>query len=695
MMCGAATATSRDAEAFRHRYECLDIVLGFLDLRVAHLRVQSAQVPAVCRLLGTALHLGPTELGALALAGHFHHVGLLGVPDRLLEKEGGLTHEEKALVDQHSDLGASLTAKLFPALKVVADAIRWHHERPDGKGPHGLRGEQIPVLASCIGLADALESMANGRPHRPAMPLPEILDELQRNRGTQFAPQVVDAFRRCAEGAYRAALAPAHAPTQEDGTARAPAARTDQSETGPQAAKSPPSQPEGLGAAGQSHPSGAVDIRPWRPTQADESMRALQELTPLITGEELGELIQAQLELKALAPAVQEVVSLTANPHCGVDDVAKAVAADAAISVRLLRLANSCVYARGRPVDSVKMAVQRIGMKEVRNLVIALDVVQHYEGLSSNQLDIRMFWEHSFASGLVASALARGREFANADLYFLWGVMHDTGRLALLAQAPQVYARVLDQASELSLPVELVEKKLLTSDHSSVAKQVLDGWRFPTGLITPVANHHARIAALRNLAPGDLDSVSAVAFADRIAHFALLGNSGNDTLYPLDELVELLHLEPETVTKLAHYAVSETRDVRIAWMAKGNAQDWSDFASTLAKRFPRPVRALCVGEQPSATVYQVLFDRLADPVETGPPNLGVICLRHSNKQEAVLKRYETAEREAGVPSLPLIVMCQDRKLNMPSARLKSRSPIILYPPIRISTLMEAIGDSLR
>ncbi|HUU99017.1 MAG TPA: HDOD domain-containing protein [Phycisphaerae bacterium] len=687
--------TSRDAEAFRHRYESLDMVLGLLGLRVAYLRVQSAQIPAVCRLLGPALHLSPPELGALALAARFHHVGLLAISDSLLEKEGQLTREEKALVDRHSDLGASLTAKLFPALGGVVDAIRWHHERPDGKGPHGLRGEQIPVLASCIGLADALESMANGRPHRPSMSLAEILDELQRNRGTQFAPQVVDAFRRCAEGAYRAALAPAHAPTQEDGTARARAARTDESGTGPQAAKSPPSQPEGLRAAPQSHPSGAVDIRPWRATQADESMRALQELTPLITGAELSELIQAQLELKALAPAVQEVVSLTVNPRCSLDDVAKAVAADPGISVRLLRLANSCVYARGRPVDSVKMAVQRIGMKEVQNLVMTLDVVQQYGELSSSQLDIRMFWEHSFACGVVASALAREREFANADLYFLWGVLHDVGRLVLLAHAPEAYARVLDQASELSLPVEVVENKLLTTDHGSVAKQVLEAWRFPTAFIAPPANHHARIATLRDFARADLESVSAVALADRIAHFALLGNSGNDTIYPLEELLELLHLKPETVTKLAHYAVNGTRDVRIAWMAKGNIQDWPDFAGALARRFPNPVRALCVGDQPSTTAYQVLFDRLSDPVETGPPNLGVICLRHSNEQEAVLNRYETAEREAGVPSLPLIVMCQDRKLNMPSARLKSRSPIILYPPVRISTLMEAIEDSLR
>jgi HD-GYP domain-containing protein (c-di-GMP phosphodiesterase class II) len=123
-----------------------------------------------------------------------HDVGKIAIPDAVLHKAGPLLPEEWAVVQQHADLGARLLDGVdqWRSAQVV---VRHHHERWDGGGyPHGLRGAQIPVGARIVAVADAVDVMVNGRPYAPARPLEQAVEELRRNRGSQFDPEVVDAF---------------------------------------------------------------------------------------------------------------------------------------------------------------------------------------------------------------------------------------------------------------------------------------------------------------------------------------------------------------------------------------------------------------------------------------------------------------------------------------------------------------------
>ncbi len=143
-----------------------------------------------------ARHMGCTEeeLDVIDMASRLHDIGKIGVPDHVLLKPGKLTQKEYEVIKIHSVLGAKIVGKLGLWDQETA-IIRHHHERIDGKGyPDGLRGEEIPKLARIIAVADSYDAMASDRSYRHRMKKEKIIDNIARNTGTQFDPEVVDVF---------------------------------------------------------------------------------------------------------------------------------------------------------------------------------------------------------------------------------------------------------------------------------------------------------------------------------------------------------------------------------------------------------------------------------------------------------------------------------------------------------------------
>ena len=150
-------------------------------------------VAAHATRLGRELGFAATALASLRLAALLHDVGKLVVPDRILAKPGALDPEEWAQVRCHPSVGARmLEAEGF---EEVAGWVRAHHERPDGLGyPDGLSGDEIPIQARILAVADAYDAMVTERPYSPAMSSEEAREELRRGAGTQFDAEVVSAF---------------------------------------------------------------------------------------------------------------------------------------------------------------------------------------------------------------------------------------------------------------------------------------------------------------------------------------------------------------------------------------------------------------------------------------------------------------------------------------------------------------------
>ncbi len=128
-----------------------------------------------------------------------HDIGKIEIPDTILNKRGGLDPEEMAIMRRHPEAGARII-KPVKFLKDVADMVRYHQERYDGKGyPKGLRGEEIPLVARIISVADAFDAITSDRPYRKARSVAEAMEEIKKHAGSQFDPAVVEALCQALE----------------------------------------------------------------------------------------------------------------------------------------------------------------------------------------------------------------------------------------------------------------------------------------------------------------------------------------------------------------------------------------------------------------------------------------------------------------------------------------------------------------
>lgn len=144
--------------------------------------------------IGEGLGLSTEQMTALEMAAYLHDIGKIGVREEILQKPGRLTESEMGQMRHHPLIGANILRPVaFPW--PVAPVVRHHHEHWDGRGyPAGLKGEEIPLLARILSVADAYEAMISDRPYRKGRTHNDALGELQRCSGTQFDPRVVEAF---------------------------------------------------------------------------------------------------------------------------------------------------------------------------------------------------------------------------------------------------------------------------------------------------------------------------------------------------------------------------------------------------------------------------------------------------------------------------------------------------------------------
>jgi HD-GYP domain-containing protein (c-di-GMP phosphodiesterase class II) len=161
----------------------------------------SVRVSRVVRALAEDLGMGGEALDYIELAGLLYDVGMMVVPDALAEKRGPLTPEEFGLVQRHVDAGARLLQQ-FGVLSPVSLGVRHHHERWDGRGyPGHLTGDDIPLLARMISMADGFDAMTSVRPYRPAMPQDAALEAVTEGAGKQWDPGLVSSLRRAVDRA--------------------------------------------------------------------------------------------------------------------------------------------------------------------------------------------------------------------------------------------------------------------------------------------------------------------------------------------------------------------------------------------------------------------------------------------------------------------------------------------------------------
>ena len=181
-------------------FSMLDALVTAVDNKDRYTRRHSEDVMTCSLTIARELGMDEAALQTVAVAALLHDVGKIGVPDAILRKPGRLTVEEFEAVKQHPTMGATMVAAVS-GLEGTLDAVRHHHERWDGGGyPAGMRGEETPLMARLMAVADAFSAMTTDRPYRQGMASDKALSLLDAGAGSQWDPACVRAFRRTQDG---------------------------------------------------------------------------------------------------------------------------------------------------------------------------------------------------------------------------------------------------------------------------------------------------------------------------------------------------------------------------------------------------------------------------------------------------------------------------------------------------------------
>jgi len=168
-----------------------------LDSRDAYTLHHSENVAKYSVEIARRMKLSKEVCDVIHIGGLLHDIGKIGIPEHILSKPGKLTDEEYQIIKGHPTIGYEMIKHVQSYRENgILDIVLYHHERFDGKGyPTGISGKQIPLVARIVAVADAYDAMVSKRIYRDKLPLEYVLNEICKNKGTQFDPEVVDAFQ--------------------------------------------------------------------------------------------------------------------------------------------------------------------------------------------------------------------------------------------------------------------------------------------------------------------------------------------------------------------------------------------------------------------------------------------------------------------------------------------------------------------
>lgn len=172
----------------------LSMLSRAIEARDPYTQGHSARVTKLAEAVARRLGWNEERLASLRVGGPLHDIGKLGVSDDVLAKKGRLDEDEFAQIREHPKIGARLLLRVA-AFREALPYVLYHHERWDGEGyPSGRAGEEIPVEARVLAIADAFDAMTSDRPYRRALSRRAALAEVERCAGTQFDPAIARIF---------------------------------------------------------------------------------------------------------------------------------------------------------------------------------------------------------------------------------------------------------------------------------------------------------------------------------------------------------------------------------------------------------------------------------------------------------------------------------------------------------------------
>lgn len=273
--------------------------------------------------------------------------------------------------------------------------------------------------------------------------------------------------------------------------------------------------------------------------------------------ERLDVLISEVNKLVSLPDIYYRLESALESPSSTIDDFAKLLSTDPDLCARLLRMANSAFYSFPAKIETIDRAISTIGMRQIRELVLVTSVIDMFYGVDLRYVNMRSFWEHSVAVGVLSRALARYARLGQNERFYIPGLLHDIGRLVLFLKLPTLMSEILQQSSDEARPLFELEQEHLGYCHADVGGRLLELWKIPQSIYEPVGYHHHPLKSLE-YAP----MTSAVHLADAWVNRQKFGSSGEANALELSHhALEILSIQEPDMDEVWIQGKDEISDV--------------------------------------------------------------------------------------------------------------------------------------
>ncbi|MBV7275167.1 HD-GYP domain-containing protein [Clostridiaceae bacterium UIB06] len=188
-MLGKILFRLRESEIY---HDIIDSLVTALEAKDYYTRGHSERVAAMAYEISRKMGIRGIELENIHIAAHLHDIGKIGVPDKVLNKNGKLLSHEWEYMKMHPEIGFDILSK-SKKLKRISKIVLYHHERWDGKGyPRGIAGTDIPIGSRIIAVCDSIDAMTSDRPYREAMSFESCINEIFMNKSFMFDPVIVE-----------------------------------------------------------------------------------------------------------------------------------------------------------------------------------------------------------------------------------------------------------------------------------------------------------------------------------------------------------------------------------------------------------------------------------------------------------------------------------------------------------------------
>ncbi|MFH1673170.1 MAG: HDOD domain-containing protein [Pseudomonadota bacterium] len=234
------------------------------------------------------------------------------------------------------------------------------------------------------------------------------------------------------------------------------------------------------------------------------------------------------IKLPSLSPIFNQINEAINNPRSSATQVAKIISNDSGLSAQLLKLVNSAFYNFPSKIDTISRAVAIIGTKQLSTLALGTCVTSAFQGVPSDLINMRSFWEHSIACGIIARLISSYKNNINTERFFLAGLLHDLGRLIIYKYLPAQAKQALLRARKTNNLLYKTEKEIMGFNHTVMGSILLKEWKLPVILENTIRHHHSPEASQMSL------ETSIIHLSDIVTNALGIGTSGEQLVPPLD-----------------------------------------------------------------------------------------------------------------------------------------------------------------